>query len=137
MSKKKKVHKKKDDGKLHINPMDLFNRPREVGDLDLVTLVRINIDSIAGNEEHGKAFLNIPDIKFCMKANPVAQRMIINRVLVNKLLIFRSENEKSINGVLPFIANDGYLEDWVTLLKEIVLPFCIENSVFIEKSNKE
>ena len=137
-NKKKAVELEKD--KMHINPMDLYNRPRQPGDLDLITIIRVNIDALAnGNDEHGKAFLRIPDIKYHIKANPVAQRLVINRVLVNKLLVWRSENDKTINNVLPFIANDGYLEDWVTLLKEIVLPFCVENSVFIEKpkDNKE
>lgn len=136
---KKKISKdakKISDKEIHLNPMDLYNKPRSPGDLDLVALIRDHIYSLDKDSKHGLAFFNNADIQLVKNKNQVVQRFIINRVLINKLLVYKSlRQEVVINDVLPYIANDGYLEDWVTLLKEIVLPFFIKNDVFIETMN--
>jgi hypothetical protein len=113
---------------ISINPMDIYNRPRQLDDINLVSILGINISALGGddvlpsfnNEMVGLGIVN---------ANPVVQRILLNRYLTNKLLIFRSVKGVNVTEVLPFMVSDGYVEDWLSLMKEIVLPFIITNGV--------
>ena len=129
--KRKKVKKIKEQAPV-VNGMDLYNTPRQPGDLNLVDLIAGHIDTIDTSKKVSKLFLNNNDIKSIYGKNQVVQRLIINRIFITELLVYRSTSGKVINNVLPFIANDGYIEDWVTLMKEIVLPFFITNNIFLD-----
>jgi len=125
-----KVTKKKEKPIPIVNVMDLYNEPRASGDINLVKLIADHIATT--NKDHSKKFLNNPDIKSIYNKNQVVQRIIINRLFITELLVYRSVSGNIINNVLPFIANDGYIEDWVTLMKEIVLPYFITNNIFLD-----
>ena len=129
--KRRKVKKVKEPTPV-VNGMDLYNMPRQPGDLNLVDLIASHIDTIDTSKKVSKLFLNNNDIKSIHDKNQVVQRLIINRIFITELLVYRSTSGKVINNVLPFIANDGYIEDWITLMKEIVLPFFITNNIFLD-----
>ena len=126
----KKDVKKVEKPKPITSGMELYNAPRAPGDLNLVTLIADHIAT--KNKDYSKRFLNNPDIKSIYDKNQVVQRIIINRLFITELLVYRSVSGNIINNVLPFIANDGYIEDWVTLMKEIILPYFITNNIFLE-----
>ena len=129
---KRKKEKKIEEHPPVVNSMDLYNIPRQPGDLNLVDLLVSHMDTIDTSKKISKLFLNNSDIKSIYNKNQVVQRLIINRIFITELLVYRSTSGKVINNVLPFIANDGYIEDWVTLMKEIVLPFFITNNIFLD-----
>ena len=113
-----------------INPMDIYNIPRKHGDIDLISILAENITALGG-------VLMLPNFHIEMQTqgiagvNPVVQRILLNRYLTHKLLVYRSVSGVNVTEILPFMASDGYVEDWLSLMKEIVLPFVVANSVLV------
>jgi len=111
------------------NPaMEIYNRPLGPTDVNYVDLIA---SYIGGKNNHSDAmiFKNSIDIQNVTKLNQMVQRVVINRYLTNKLLIFRTRSNVNINGILPLLANDGLNEDWLTVVREFVIPFIKDHRV--------
>jgi hypothetical protein len=116
-----------------VSALDLYNTPRAPGDINLVELIADHISSLSsGNVDMVNSFKTNNIIATVYDGNQVIQRTTINRYLTTRLLIYRSMTGAVINHIYPYIANQGLLEDWVTLLRNIVLPFFIANNIFLE-----
>ena len=116
-------------GTMTINPMDIYNVPRKLDDIDLVGILTENIIALGGTPAVVANFHAGVVSAQIIGANPVVQRILLNRYLTNKLLVHRSVVGTNVTEILPFMASDGYVEDWLTLMKEIVLPFVVANAV--------
>jgi len=110
------------------NAMAMFYKEPEEGELNLVTLVAEHLNSYEESIE-GDVFKQSSDIIHASKLNMLAQRVVINRYLFNKLLIYRSMTDIEVVNTVQFLANDGLTEDWITLMKEFVIPFVVHNKV--------
>ena len=106
----------------------LFYQPLKPGELNLVDLVAAHIKE-GVNIETSNIFISDNNIAGVFKLNQISQRVVINRYLINRLLIFRALANVNVNNVLPFLANDGLTEDWITVISEFVVPFLKEHKV--------
>jgi len=114
---------------MSINPMDIYNTPRKPDDIDLVAILTQHISALGGGTMIPKFHAEANALGI-IGANPVVQRILLNRYLTNKLLVFRSVNPNAIvYDMLPLMAPDGYIEDWLTLQKESVMPYVVANAV--------
>jgi len=112
----------------------MFNMPPQPNDPNLVELIKLHLEAAEAPDE-AQAFLSIPEIQNVMNLNPVSQRVIINRVLTTVLLKLRAMEETVVIHMVPLLANDGLLEDWITLMKEFVIPFLVSNKVLTKVTN--
>jgi len=108
--------------------VNTYYQPLKPGELNLVELVAIHIKEGAGIDA-SNIFISDSNIASVFKLNQVSQRVVINRYLSNRMLIFRALSNVNINNVLPFLANDGLTEDWITVISEFVVPFFKEHKV--------
>lgn len=114
--------------KINQANVEMYYQPLNPTDINLAELVAEHIKTGA-NEVESELFLNSKDIQSVYKLNQVSQRVVINRYLSNQLLIFRSLVAVNINNVLPFLANDGLTEDWITVISTFVVPFIKQHKV--------
>jgi len=113
---------------------NMFNMPPQPNDPNLVEIIKLHLEALEANDE-AKVFLSLPEIESIKKLNPVSQRVIINRVLTTALLKLRTLEETVVIHMVPLLANDGLLEDWITLMKEFVIPFIANNKVLTKVTN--
>ena len=111
-----------------LSAIDIFNLPPKQGDYNLVDLVVLHLNALEATKE-ANVFMANPSIANVYKLNPNSQRVIINKFLLNRLLIFRTISKESVTDIITLLANDGITEDWITLMKEFVLPFIAKNEV--------
>jgi len=101
---------------------------REGLGLDLVEIVRMNIESEIGKEASEK-FLNDPTVKYSIgKAEPF-QRVAINKFFNAELIKFRATHNVDINDVIFLLVNDGDAHEWIKIIKNITIPFCRDHKV--------
>ena len=111
-----------------LSAIDIFNLPPKPGDHNLVDLIVLHLNALKATKE-ANVFMSNPSIANVYKLNPNSQRVIINKFLLNRLLIFRTISKESVTDIITLLANDGITEDWITLMKEFVLPFIAKNEV--------
>jgi len=113
---------------MNNSKMDMFYTKLGVNELNLVGLIgehfKASVDITTSN-----LFIGNSDIASVFTLNQIAQRVTINRYLTRVLLIYRSLTGININNILPYMANDGLTEDWVTVMKEFVVPYFKEQNV--------
>jgi len=124
------MEKKKEEKQL--SAVELFYRKRKKDEPDLHSLASMYIKSIVG--ERALSIFNAdPMIISIGDLNPNSQRININRWLIHTLLVFRAKNDNvDINSVLGLVTNESSIEDWATILKDLILPFFKENKVLGE-----
>ena len=115
-------------GNLSKDKIDEFTAVRAKTDMDMVFIVNLHLKETV-SAEAAEAFLSNPMIMSVADATTGVQRIVVNRYFVNKLLIFRSQNEVPIIDVMPLLVNDGPIEDWFTLFKLFIAPFLKNNSI--------
>ena len=113
---------------MKLSAIEVFNMPPKPGDHNLVELVVLHLNALKGTKE-ANVFISDPSISNVYKLNPNSQRVIINKYFLNRLLIFRTISKEPVVGIITLLGNDGITEDWITLMKEFVLPFIAENKV--------
>ena len=111
-----------------LSAVEIFNLPPKPGEHNLVELVVLHLNALEGTKE-ANVFMANPSIANVYKLNPNSQRVIINKFLLNRLLIFRTISKEPVTDIITLLANDGITEDWITLMKEFVLPFIAKNEV--------
>lgn len=74
-------------------------------------------------------FLSDPMVKDVYNANDAYQRVILNRYFATMFYRFRANNPVNVTGVIPLLINDGFSEDWLSLMKDYVIPFIKNNKV--------
>jgi len=110
---------------------DIFNRKREKNEIDLVGLLTGKfLDGV--DEKTAAIFATHKDIVSVNELNPIAQRIIINRYLNNKLLMYRNVSGKNVSEIMMYVINDGSLSDWVELFNKVVLPYFIQENVIVK-----
>lgn len=111
-----------------FNPLAAFFKPLAIGEISLVKL-------IASYFEHSEdiqscdLFLANPEIAMVTNINNHTQRVIINKFIVASLLRYRAITGIAVWNVLPFAANDGLIEDWTTVMRDIIVPYFKINKV--------
>lgn len=108
--------------------VDLYYRPPVEDEVNLVDIVYYFM-SECGDGVAASLFLQHSDVQNVAKLNSATQRVVINSVLLNALLAFRHISNTNVNVVLPILANDGDTGDWIELVKEMIVPFVLENKV--------
>ena len=108
--------------------VDLYYRPPVEGEVNLVDIIYYFL-SECGDGVAASLFLQHNDVQNVAKLNSATQRVVINSVLLNVLLAFRHICDINVNVVLPILANDGDTADWIELVKEMIVPFLLENKV--------
>lgn len=108
--------------------VNMFYTPLLEGEVDLVMLLALHIKENI-DQFNSDVFKNHPMISSIIGLNQASQRITINRFLMTRLLMFRSLFGVNINNILPFTANDGLTEDWITVMKEFMIPFLTEHKV--------
>ena len=83
----------------------------------------------AGDNVEVNHFINDPYVKDSANKNPVVQRIELNRYFMTALLRYRAKEYKIVYGILPYLIVDGYVEDWITIMRTIIIPFIINNNV--------
>jgi len=111
-----------------INAMEMYSMPIEPDEVNLVDLIAEHIKQAMGDES-SLIFLNDEEIAAVHQINPVVQRITINKYINSILLIFTSITNINVNDILQFTSNDGLNEDWITLIKEFIMPFFTEHNV--------
>ena len=112
----------------NVNAVDIFNIPPQPGEINLVDFVISHLNANEATSE-SNVFMVDAMIKSIYKLNANSQRVIINKYLLKSLLHFRTIVKKEVIDVISFLANDGLMEDWITLMKEFVIPFIATNKV--------
>jgi len=97
----------------------------EMGFLDSVLL---NIrESYSGDE--AAAFESNPELRNCKDSEDAVQRGLVNRVLIRKMLIHRAKFKVSVVDAIYCLAPDGDTSSWLTVFKEVILPFIRTNKI--------
>ena len=110
------------------NPMEAFYTPLKPGETNLVTLIASYFEYY--KDEVGEVlFLNDPAVIGVLQLNNNVQRVIINKYLNTSLLTYRAISGREVWNIIPYAANDGYIEDWVTVMKDILIPYFAQNKV--------
>ena len=91
-------------------------------------IVKANVTELYCAEEADN-LIKSPELVGCVKYSPQVQRGLVNRVLINKLLIFRATHKVSVVDVIYCLLPDGDNEAWMNVFKLVVLPFLKQNKV--------
>jgi hypothetical protein len=97
-------------------------------EISLFELVCININKTY-SKEAAVSFAKDPCFKGCDKCEDNVQRGLINRVMINKLFIFRAYNDTSVVDIIYCLLPDGDNESWMNVFKIAVLPFLAKHQV--------
>jgi len=111
-----------------MNARELFMVKRGINDIDLlleVTKIMVRKCGKLG----ASYFRTNPEILIIEELNPASQRIIINRVLNQALLLFRAHNNINISEVMIYLINDGLNDEWLSLMEDVVLPFFAEHNI--------
>lgn len=97
----------------------------EIGERNLVMEVA---DLLANNidKETSDLFLNNKIIKNIIDLNQVVQRVNINRFFRLFALSYRevsNDPKIDVSGVNMYIIDDGEVEDWMSLVVDLIIPF--------------
>lgn len=68
-------------------------------------------------------FCNHKDLLGIAEYPPHVQRIIINRVLTNELLKWRSKNNTPVYQCIGYLHNDGEATEWISHFMYYILPF--------------
>ncbi len=95
---------------------------------EIIDTVYINLKELYSKEQadsfiSNKEFNNIHDMDNAM------QRGLVNRVLISKLLIYRSKNDVSVNDAIYCLVPDGTDTTWMNVLKLVIIPFLKKNNI--------
>ena len=118
----------KEKGIMDEAALSIFNRPIAPGEVNLIEVIASYIDHY-GYEIGLHVYVNDSGIKSVALSTPPVQRIMINRYFVYQFMIYRSLTGNNVSNVLPFLANDGDTEDWLTIMREVVIPFVKENNI--------
>lgn len=97
----------------------------EIGERNLVMEVA---DLLANNidKETSDLFLNNKIIKNIIDLNQVVQRVNINRFFRLFVLSYRevsNDPKIDVSGVNMYVIDDGEVEDWMSLVVDLIIPF--------------
>lgn len=94
----------------------------------LLHTVYVNIKEVYG-PRYADVFMSNPEFKNYASYSDDLQRALANRVLINKLLVFRGKNSVPVTNVIYCLIPDGDNDTWMKAFKQIVLPFLVSNKV--------
>jgi len=96
--------------------------------INLVSIVYDHIVVLYSKEAANK-FAADKMIKDIAAAEEPMQRMIINRYIVRILLVYRSLKNVDVSGIITMATAEGVTEDWLTILRMVVIPFLSKQDV--------
>ncbi|MDQ6990808.1 MAG: hypothetical protein Q9M11_03650 [Mariprofundaceae bacterium] len=102
-----------------------------------VTKPQVILDVIYANikntysEAAADAFRANPVFSTANDYSDAVQRGLANRVLINKLLVFRATSKVPVVDAIYCLIPDGNNEDWMNVFKMVILPFLKENKVML------
>lgn len=105
--------------------INIFNRPRETNEIDLVSLVRNMLINSGKSNEVINAFDNHHFINTVKDKNAEVQRQYLNRYWHLQLV---SVSANSSNERFCLVPN-GSISDWIRLFEAKILPFIIEHDL--------
>jgi hypothetical protein len=102
--------------------------PKEEDHINLVEQIGLLL-RFAISPSAEKAFLETPMVKDVYNNNNAYQRVILNRYFATTMYRFRANNPVNITGAIPLLFNDGFTEDWLSIMKDYVIPFIKNNKI--------
>jgi len=81
------------------------------------------------SKEQAASFMDNMAKVECGNYNDNVQRGLINRMLINKLLVFRAHNNVRVTDVIYCLPPDGDNESWMNVFKMVILPFFKEHKI--------
>jgi len=103
-------------------------RKEKISKLSFLEIVKINIAKLYSKEQ-AESFVSNKNLMGCETYNDNVQRGLINRVIINKLLVFRAHHKVRVTDVIYCLPPDGDNESWMTVFKTVILPFLKDNKI--------
>lgn len=118
------------------NALDMFYTKRIDTEPDVVGILSRDLTTFY--HEHASDIFNMDNNIINVKdLNPISQRIIVNKWIVNKLLTYRTYvDDKDVSEIVLHAINDGTILDWTEQMQRVVIPFFkLRNVLFIEALN--
>jgi len=108
-----------------VDPINIYHQLPDAGDVDLVSVVRVELISngLGNNIDH--AFDQDQHIIDARNKKPEVQRHLLNLYLNLQLMKAMVDSSSVRYCLLP----DGEISDWLTYFKSYVLPFLKEHNL--------
>jgi len=97
-------------------------------ELNFLDAVLLNIRESYSNDE-ALSFSKNGELSKCGEAEDRVQRGLVNRVLIRKMLVHRATHKVSVVDAIFCLAPDGDASSWLTVFKEVILPFIRTNKI--------
>lgn len=111
-----------------LNAFDLIIAPRQEGVVNLVDILyRLLRDNIS--EQTANKFILQREIINIKASNPIVQMVILNRMLLRSMLLFRGRFETKIYGAVGYLIKDCNEQEWIECISRFVIPFLKKYSV--------
>jgi len=107
------------------NGIDQYQRPRELGETDLITEVRNCLISSGLLQNVITAYDNNRFIMEAKDKTSDVQRFLLNRYWSQQLMLSNSPSIEERYCLIP----NGAIADWLSLFKDKILPFVIAHNL--------